>query len=100
MVVGYLLVGAYFLQVVMGCLCKLLNLCKIPSVFLFYFNKTHAVLGYLFSILSKFQVYYYIEDNHVFWILLAQDLLFFFVVIFRKTLIPNLESIGQPLLDK
>jgi len=75
MIVGYLLVGAYFLQVVMGCMCKLFSLCKISSVFMYYFNKTHGMLGYLFTILSKFQVYYYIDDNHLFWILLAQDIL-------------------------
>jgi hypothetical protein len=93
MVVGYLLVGGYLLQVVMGCFCKLFNLCKIPSVFLFYFNKTHGVLGYLFTIISKFQVYYYIDDNLVFWILLAQDILFFLIVIFRKLIFPLLQPI-------
>ena len=91
MVVGYLLVGAYFLQVVLGCLCKVLNLCRIPSVLLYYLNKTHGILGYLFTILSKFQVYSYIQRNRVFWILLAQKILFFLGMIWWKLMFPRLE---------
>lgn len=58
---GYTIVAAIFLQVLLGILAKLLNFCKAPSVVLYYINKSHMVLGYVLTILSKVQVYYYIK---------------------------------------
>jgi len=83
-IIGYVIVSDIFLQVVLGCLCKLLNLCKVPSVVLYCMNKVHYFLGYSMTILCKFQVYNYIDQDHVFWILLAQDCLFFIMAIIRK----------------
>lgn len=83
-IVGYVIVGTIFFQVILGCLCKLLNLCKVPSVVLFYMNKIHVYLGYLMTILCKFQVYYFIDHDHVFWILLGQDCLFFILTFIKK----------------
>jgi len=93
--VGYAIVGTIFLQVLLGCFCKLLNLCKVPSVVLYYMNKIHVVLGYLMTILCKFQVYYIIDQDHVFWMLLAQDCLFFIFTIIKKVFFSTpLESVG------
>ena len=89
-IIGYVVVCAIFLQVVLGCLCKLLNLCKVPSVILYYMNKVHTILGYSMTILCKCQVYNFINQDHVFWILIAQDCLFFVMTIIRKIFFPNL----------
>lgn len=98
MVTGFVIVVAIFLQVVLGCLSKLLNLWKVPSVLLYYMNKTHVVLGYLLTILNKVQVYYYIEVNHRFWLLIAQDCLFLVLIVLRKLVFPNMEAIVEPII--
>ena len=90
-IIGIAILSLIVLEVILGCLCKILNLFKIPSVALHYMNKGHAIIGYSIAILCKFQ-YYYVEINinYVYWTLLGQDILFAFMIIARKIWFPTL----------
>lgn len=97
MIVGIAILSILFLEVLLGCLSKLLNIFKLPSVALHYMNKAHAVLGYCLAILCKFQ-YYYITSNkdYVYYTLLAQDILFAVLIIIRKLTFPTLSQKIEP----
>jgi hypothetical protein len=97
MIVGIAILSVICLEVLLGCLSKILNLCKIPSVLLHYMNKVHAVLGYSLAILCKFQYYYITKHKDlVYWILLSQDILFALLVIARKLTFPSLSQKIEP----
>jgi len=88
--IGIAIIAAIFLEVLIGCLSKLLNLCKAPSLLIYRLCKFHMYLGYALTILCKFQNYYIMKKTNLYWILLGQDILFFVLLVTRKLFFPTL----------
>jgi hypothetical protein len=93
MIIGVAILSLIFLEVVLGCLCKVVNIFRVPSVLLHYMNKTHLVAGYSLALLCKFQ-YYYIakQKDYVYWLLLGQDILFAVLIAARKIWFATLQQ--------
>jgi hypothetical protein len=90
MLIGIAILIAIALQIISGAMSKLLDCCRTNSVVIYYMNKSHMVLGYLLTILCKFQNYYIMKRTTLWYVLFGIDILFFIMLIIRKLWFPKL----------